>query len=772
MKHYFSQILFRDNTRNFFHENPHKDEVIQSIKSIEGIKEKDDGYEVIDADFSGEIEIAKDLLQKSVEGLTYQEIIDALNSVVERFLTSVKWENTAEYRQKFADGKYSGSLEVLEIHEQSFPNFDIKNAYLEMKREEALDFLGSTLCLDIDSMEFLIEEGYLNSDAIFEFKKVEDFSVNDEEWSDIFEEYNNLTSISLEKLDVFEKHSEIIRNEYNLTDNQENKLKSLKEKLESLLRNTMDIPVDFEKGKPLDIAKWSEVTKGDIIVSLINGNEWAERYNSACDKYKENSNEFSKKTRDQLYFYLKYQEQRFSGNPLSTDIFMKFQEMGHKLDADYFMFVVPEEISGIDAEDIKNESDYLKHVYGLISQHIKLQSLEEVVIEGKSKGKSYEKTNYNFLDYEPEKQYWDGLTADQFLKDQIGSLEQKKSELQQSINKINTVLNANNTLKPFQKVRLIEDKEHLQRILNFIDEEQKNYTENGIDEFNKFPIEQQQIARKYYEEQRNWMNENINSRIYRRRLKRELRLSGKSTKEARSHQQDRSRHLNDLQYSVTENGGSIVFDDMQKKYKFELPYLEDDDGFKWKEDNPYTAVHEFTHGVTHGSDGLTQYAKDMYTQSFFVPNDFEKYPFIRVSDNAKQDFIDYYNNPSERDARKNVMERELEDMGIKKVKQRFTNEHYDKIMNLYEPYAKIQKELYELDAKYNEIHGSHFVMKSDFTGYDTPEAEKEINEINQKKEEYIKELDKLLQFSKNSLQFIEMTIKDPKIWKQIFNRIA
>ncbi len=83
--------------------------------------------------------------------------------------------------------------------------------------------------------------------------------------------------------------------------------------------------------------------------------------------------------------------------------------------------------------------------------------------------------------------------------------------------------------------------------------------------------------------------------------------------------------------------------------------------------NSYS-IHEGQHQATDGSRGITEYAKDLYSKAFDTTNI-----------NYKQD---YYSRPTELDARKKQLELELEKYGIKKYGEKFTPEHYKKMLEL------------------------------------------------------------------------------------------
>lgn len=119
-----------------------------------------------------------------------------------------------------------------------------------------------------------------------------------------------------------------------------------------------------------------------------------------------------------------------------------------------------------------------------------------------------------------------------------------------------------------------------------------------------------------------------------------------------------------------------------------------------------TSLHELLHASTRGVEGITYRTKNT------LVNSYENQGFLRGLIKDKKD--EYFSDPTERLVRKQILDRELNKLGIKKYGEEFTKEHYREMMEAYKAGV----------------------------------------------------------FSYNVNDFIKRTKKDPKIFMQIFNEIA
>ncbi len=115
-------------------------------------------------------------------------------------------------------------------------------------------------------------------------------------------------------------------------------------------------------------------------------------------------------------------------------------------------------------------------------------------------------------------------------------------------------------------------------------------------------------------------------------------------------------------------------------------------------------IHEETHAATEGNDGMSAYAKNLYEEAFYYPNNIVNVDtllampgiihnasegFIDIDPNAptetKQQFdeyvywFNYESDPTELDGRKKVLEYEMDLLGMKKYGEPFTQEHLDQL---------------------------------------------------------------------------------------------
>ncbi len=170
------------------------------------------------------------------------------------------------------------------------------------------------------------------------------------------------------------------------------------------------------------------------------------------------------------------------------------------------------------------------------------------------------------------------------------------------------------------------------------------------------------------DEQRAWLFDKVNSNEYKERLSGEFddpKISEKNYK-------IRKMKLSDKDYNVHPQD-TLEGDDKGTALAWYTP----------KNDNVEitrsatsidrtTPVHEFTHDMTIGNFLLSKKAVEMYSESFdksrMIPGELER--------------IEYLKDPTERDARKKQLEFELEELGVKKYGEEFTDAHYNKIIEL------------------------------------------------------------------------------------------
>jgi hypothetical protein len=83
------------------------------------------------------------------------------------------------------------------------------------------------------------------------------------------------------------------------------------------------------------------------------------------------------------------------------------------------------------------------------------------------------------------------------------------------------------------------------------------------------------------------------------------------------------------------------------------------------------ATHEFFHSSTIGNDGISLKAREILEKSFKNYSDYSKHT------------NDYLSNPTERYVRLKLLDMELDRLNIKKIGEKFTKKHYDKMMKIF-----------------------------------------------------------------------------------------
>lgn len=190
--------------------------------------------------------------------------------------------------------------------------------------------------------------------------------------------------------------------------------------------------------------------------------------------------------------------------------------------------------------------------------------------------------------------------------------------------------------------------------------------------YNKL-IKEIKDAYRDFDSQRDWMKNTVASKEYLDRLKKEYESTDGPSVEAT--QFVRGNRLTRTDYHLVE--GSKVADDAEGHFLpsedlVELPSVRTDES---------VGIHEFTHSMTYGdllmSDKATELYKKSYTDEKLSAG--EKH----YDDNYKKTYgAEYYNNATERDARKKQLEYDMDRFGIKKYGEIFNETHYQKLLEL------------------------------------------------------------------------------------------
>jgi hypothetical protein len=97
--------------------------------------------------------------------------------------------------------------------------------------------------------------------------------------------------------------------------------------------------------------------------------------------------------------------------------------------------------------------------------------------------------------------------------------------------------------------------------------------------------------------------------------------------------------------------------------------------------NP-TEVHEGSHGILRGKEGITKYAGKLLTESFIGDSLTEEEKIEDIDIFAKDGKKHYWENASERYSRREVLIKDLENLGVWKYGQPFTQADYQKALEL------------------------------------------------------------------------------------------
>lgn len=185
-------------------------------------------------------------------------------------------------------------------------------------------------------------------------------------------------------------------------------------------------------------------------------------------------------------------------------------------------------------------------------------------------------------------------------------------------------------------------------------------------------------AYKKYDEQHEWLNKIIHSDEYKERLEREVAPEEKEKfgKDLNEFLLDvRKYRLNNKDYNVLQ--GEDISENTTAHFKVKEDVVELPS--KPRKENVSVGVHEFTHDLTYGGGAMTEKAKNLYTNSLDIDS-LKEY----LGNQFDIDKLYYYIDPTERDARKKVLEYDLEKLGVKKYEEIFTKEHYNKALELME----------------------------------------------------------------------------------------
>ena len=254
--------------------------------------------------------------------------------------------------------------------------------------------------------------------------------------------------------------------------------------------------------------------------------------------------------------------------------------------------------------------------------------------------------------------------------------KQPKEKFKEAIDKLITLIRSNNNA--------FKDEDSLEKIIK-IDWEEREPVEKLNEEIKKVEEELRIIdsnlnienVTNFINSSRVWLLDNISSDDYLIKL---TEGEGYSLQEAKKIQSERLERIRNIPTSIDPSYLS-----MSGYRPVELGADRDSISFNAYDvaRYPTNPLHEFEHANTRVIYGMSNKAKELYRMSLL--NDEELKKIIQNHPNIfPEETVDYWKNFSELDARKKVLEEEMEKLGIKKRGEIMTEEHYLKLKKLFE----------------------------------------------------------------------------------------
>lgn len=242
------------------------------------------------------------------------------------------------------------------------------------------------------------------------------------------------------------------------------------------------------------------------------------------------------------------------------------------------------------------------------------------------------------------------------------------------------------------------DKEHIRILKNIIQHEeefirdlpsQKQEIKSRSQEYllrrDSLKISEMINSYKQFDNQKSALKKQIESNDYLNRLT--IEFNGDKS-EAEKEQQRRINSLRtdylleDLEEIQKKVKNAIGFYDYSRSH---LPIVNK----KGIENDTRVGTHEFAHQITGGKFFMSEYAIDLYKKAFDSTKT-SKEKILRDNINEEE----YLGNPTELDARKKVLEMDMEKLGIKNYGEEFTDEHYKKLIKLKKE-GKLSNDAYD-----------------------------------------------------------------------------
>lgn len=180
----------------------------------------------------------------------------------------------------------------------------------------------------------------------------------------------------------------------------------------------------------------------------------------------------------------------------------------------------------------------------------------------------------------------------------------------------------------------------------------------------------------FIDSSRTWLLNNIASKEY---LKKLVEGEGLSMKDAVRLQTERFSRVFNMPYEINPDWKDVS----RYRHNEDHEYIEFDayDVARYPVTN---ALHEFEHSATDAHLLISEKAKELYASAYVGDKEFWRIVNMPVAELAQLvPDPESFNNPSEMDARKKVLEYDMEKLGVKKPGEIMTREHYVKLMELF-----------------------------------------------------------------------------------------
>jgi hypothetical protein len=169
-----------------------------------------------------------------------------------------------------------------------------------------------------------------------------------------------------------------------------------------------------------------------------------------------------------------------------------------------------------------------------------------------------------------------------------------------------------------------------------------------------------------YSAQKEWFMTHVDSPGYKRRLIEGEQLSRDDLEKRKALLQENDFHISPYETLLENVNHGGQYDHVLNKIRMGTSPQNIKDGHM---------IHELQHNATRNKFGMSKHAKELYAHSLNVEE------IVTLYGTESDERVDYLSNPTEMDARKKVLEWDMEQLGIKKYEDNFTDEHIDQLFD-------------------------------------------------------------------------------------------